>query len=77
MKHRKPSRMKLVTGISALAVLSAVALLWKTDGDNSLLSMGLFAGVGLGAIAITGVLVKWLRNRRRRQIMDMRDSALW
>jgi hypothetical protein len=54
-----------------------VALLWKTGGDNSLLSMGLFAGVGLGAIAITGVLVKWLRNRRRRQIMDMRDSALW
>lgn len=77
MKHRKPSRMKLVTGISALAVLSAMALLWKTGDDNNLLSMGLIAAVGLGAIAITGVLVKWLRNRRRRQIMDMRDSALW
>ena len=52
-------------------------MLWKSGGDNSLLSMGLFAGLGLGAIAITGVIVKWLRNRRRRQIMDMRDSALW
>lgn len=69
--------MKLVTGIGALAVLSLMAILWKSGGDNSLLSMGLFAGLGLGAIAITGVIVKWLRNRRRRQIMDMRDSALW
>lgn len=69
--------MKLATGIGALAVLSLVAMLWKSGGDNRLLSMGLFAGFGLGAIAITAVIVKWLRNRRRRQIMDMRDSALW
>ncbi|MDO9145344.1 hypothetical protein [Rhodoferax sp.] len=69
--------MKLATGIGALAVLSFVAILWISGGDNSLLSMGLFAGLGLGAIAITGGIVKWLRNRRRRQIMDMRDSALW
>lgn len=69
--------MKLATGLGALAVLSLVAMLWKSGGDNSLLSMGLFAGLGLGAIAITGVIVKWLRDRRRRQIMDMRDSALW
>lgn len=54
-------------------------MLWKSGGDNSLLSMGSFAGLGLGlgAIAITGGIVKWLRHRRRRQIMDMRDSALW
>ena len=69
--------MKIVTGISALAATLGTVLLWKSGGLNGLLSAGLVAGVGLGAIAITGVIVNWFRNRRRRQIMDMRDSALW
>lgn len=77
MKHRKHLRMKLVTGIGALAALLGLALLWNFGGLNGLLSAGLVTAVGLGALAIAGVLLKWLRNRRRRQIMDMRDSALW
>ncbi len=69
--------MKLVTGIIALAVALGVALLWKSGGLNGWLSMGLIAGVGIGILAVVGVVVKWLRDRRRRQITDMRDSALW
>jgi len=48
----------------------------ESGGLNGLPSVGLIAGVGLGTIAITGVIVKWFWNRRRRQIMDMRHSAL-
>lgn len=69
--------MKIVTGIGALAASLGVVLLWISGGLDGLLSVGLVAGAGLGTIAIMGVFVKWLRNRRRRQIMDMRDSALW
>ena len=69
--------MKLVAGLCALAVSLGVALLWTSGGLNGLLSVGLVAGVGLGMVAITGVIVKWSQNRRRRQIIEMRDSALW
>lgn len=69
--------MKIVTGISALAALLGVALLWTSGGLNGFLSVGLVAGAGLVAITVAGAALKWFRNRRRRQIMDMRDSALW
>ena len=69
--------MKIVTGISTLAASLGAALLWKSGGLNGLLSVGLVAGVGLGVIVIAGAIVRWSRSRRRRQIMDMRDSALW
>lgn len=69
--------MKVVTGLSASAAILGVALLWTSGGLNGFLSVGLLAGAGLGAIAVAGVALKCFRNRRRRQIMDMRDSALW
>jgi len=73
----KAPRMKLVAGLSALATSIGVALLWKLNGNISLLSMSLVACVALGVIALAGVVVIWLRNRRRRELRDMRDSALW
>ena len=69
--------MKLVVGLCAMATLMGVALLWETDGKGSLLSMGMVASIALGAIVAAGVAAVWLRNRRRRAMSDMRDSALW
>jgi hypothetical protein len=69
--------MKLIAGLCAMAALIGMALLWKSSGNSSLLSMGMVAGVALGVIAVAGVVVIWFRNRRRRELRDMRDSALW
>ena len=73
----KAPRMKLVAGLSALAALIGVALLWKSGENSSLLSMGMVAGVALGTIAVVGVVAMWLRHRSRRELRSMRDSALW
>jgi len=60
-----------------MATSIGVALLWGADGKGSLLSVGMVAGIALGAIVVAGVAAIWFRNRRRRVMSDMRDSALW
>lgn len=60
-----------------MAALIGAALLWKSGGNDSLLSMDLLAGIALGAFAVAGVVAMWLRNRSRRELRSMRDSALW
>lgn len=69
--------MKLVVGLCAMATLMGVTLLWDADGSGSLLSVGMVAGIAFGAIVVAGVIAVWFRNRRRRAMSDMRDSALW
>jgi len=69
--------MKFVAAICALAASLVAALLWKFGGNSSSLSMGLVAGIALGAIAVAGAVSMWLRNRRRRELRAMRDSVLW
>jgi protein-S-isoprenylcysteine O-methyltransferase Ste14 len=73
----KAPGMKLVVGLCALAASLGAALLWKSGGSSALPSMVVAAGVGIGAIAVAGAVTAWLRNRRRRELRDMRDSALW
>jgi hypothetical protein len=73
----KAPGMKLVAGLCAFAASIGVALLWKTGDSSALLSMGVVAGVGIGALAVAGVVATWLRSRRRRELRGMRDSALW
>ncbi len=70
-------RMKLIAGLCAMAASIGMALLWKSGGNSSLPSMVLVAGVALGAFTVAGMVAMWLRNRRRRELRDMRDSALW
>jgi hypothetical protein len=76
-KTPKAPRMKLVAGLCALAASLGTALLWKSGENSALLSMGVVAGVGIGALSVAGVVTTWLRNRRRRELREMRDSALW
>jgi hypothetical protein len=68
---------KLISAIGTVTTLSGAGILWVLDGLSGLPSIGLLMGIGLGAIAITGATSAWLRSRHRRQIMGMRDSALW
>jgi protein-S-isoprenylcysteine O-methyltransferase Ste14 len=73
----KAKKMKLVAGLCALAASIGAALLWKSGGSSALPSMVVAAGVVIGTIAVAGVVTTWLRNRRRRELREMRDSALW
>jgi hypothetical protein len=68
---------KLISAIGTLTTLSGAGILWVLDGLSGWPSIGLLAAVGLGAAAVTGAAKAWLHNRHRRQIMGMRDSALW
>jgi hypothetical protein len=69
--------MKLIAGICAFAASLGAVALWKSDKNGSLLSVGVVAGVALGVTAVAIVVAMWLRNRRRKELSDMRDSALW
>ena len=40
-------------------------------------STGVIVSAALGLIVVVLVLGVWLRNRQRRRMTDMRDSALW
>ncbi len=68
---------KLISAIGTVTTLSGAGVLWVLDGLSGWPSIGLLAGVGLGAAAVMGFARVWLRSRHRRQIMGMRDSALW
>jgi hypothetical protein len=77
MKHKNPPSMKLVIGICTLAFSLGAAMLWNSTRHGDLHSMGMFAGVGVGAVAVAGLGALWFRNRRRSELRGMRDSALW
>jgi hypothetical protein len=69
--------MKLLTGFCVLASLLGVSVLWKSDEVGSFIApISFVTGGVLGTIALTGVAL-WLRSRRRKQVMSLKDSALW
>jgi membrane protein YdbS with pleckstrin-like domain len=69
----RASSMKFVAIFCALAASLGAALLWKSGGSSPWLSMGVAAGV----VLVASVVTTWIRNRRRRELVDLRDSALW
>jgi hypothetical protein len=77
LEKPKAPGMKLLAGLCALAASFGVALLWKSDESITLLPMGAVAGVGVGVLVMAGILTMWFRARRRRELRDLRDSALW
>lgn len=68
--------MRLGVGIIVLAALGSVGLRMSGTIGNEV-STGAKVGAGVGAIVLVFVVGAWLRNRWRRRLMDMRDSALW
>ena len=69
--------MRLLIGtIAFIAVLVAMALWMPITSRNWLFAVGM-ASAGFRIVAVIwGVRVSW-RNRQRRRLADMRDSALW
>jgi len=71
------SEMRLTSGISLLTAALGAVILWTFGARNGWLSAGVMVGSGLAVIVAAWVVEVWLRNRQRRRLMDMRDSALW
>jgi uncharacterized membrane protein YhiD involved in acid resistance len=69
--------MKLATVIVILACAFGAAGLWAFQAIGPAISTGVKVSAALGVIVIIWIVGTWLRNRRRRQLMDLRDSALW
>ena len=71
------SRMKLAIGIIVLAAALGAVALWASGAISNWVLTAVMAGAGLGVMVLAWVVGIWLRNRQRRRLMDMRDSALW
>ena len=71
------SSMRLAIGIIVLAAALGAVPLWASGAISNWVFTGVVVGAGLGVIVFTWVVGIWLRNRQRRRLMDMRDSALW
>lgn len=71
------SSMRLAIGIIVLAAAPGAVALWASGAISNWVFTGVVVGAGLGVIVFTWVVGIWLRNRQRRRLMDMRDSALW
>ena len=69
--------MRLAIRIFVLAAALGAVALWTSGAMSNWVLTGVMAGAGLGVIVFTWVVGIWLRNRQRRRLMDMRDSALW
>lgn len=68
--------MKLVIAACVVAAVAVVAVLWSPENLIASPLTAIMGGFGLGTVLVAGLSI-WWRNRRRRQLMDMRDSALW
>lgn len=64
---------KTLVVMAVLAALSALAM--RVFGVA--LTTGAIVGAGAAALAIVAGVAAWKRGRERRQLMEMRDSALW
>ena len=71
------SRMRLAIGIIVLAAALGAVALWTSSAISNWVFTGVVVGAGLGVIVFAWVVGISLRNRQRRRLMDMRDSALW
>ena len=71
------SRMRLAIGIIVLAAALGAVELWTSDAIDNWVLTGVTAGAGLGVLVFAWVVGIWWRNRQRRRLMDMQDSALW
>ncbi len=69
--------MRLGIGIVVAAVALGTAGLWMSGAIGDEVSTQTKIGAGVGATLLILVVGVWLRNRWRRRLMDMRDSALW
>ena len=70
------SGMRVAIAVIVLAAALGALNLWTSGAAIGWISAGVLLGAGLGAGVIAWIVGIWLRNRQRRRLIDMRDSAL-
>ncbi len=68
--------MRLTLSIIVMALALGAVSLWAFKAPGWA-STGVMVGAALGIIVVAGIVWAWMRNRQRRRLMDMQDSALW
>jgi hypothetical protein len=79
MKYRSHIATRLATGAVGVAVILAVVKLWQFSAIRTIGDWFSTATIsaGFGLVLAVCILGGWLRNRQRRRLEEMRDSALW
>ncbi len=61
------------TAVALMAALAALAF-WMF---GPALTTAAIVGAGVVALGVVAAVAAWTRSRQRRQLTDLRDSALW
>ncbi|MBA3058816.1 MAG: hypothetical protein KJ614_00305 [Gammaproteobacteria bacterium] len=71
------SEMRRTIAIIVLALALGAALGLLAFKETGWTPTGVMVGAALGVSVVAGIVWAWIRNRQRRRLMDMQDSALW
>lgn len=77
MKFSPLVTIRLATCAVVLAAIFGAVKLWPFNTLSGWASTAVIVAAGFSLIVAVFVLGVWLRNRQRRRLTDMRDSALW
>jgi hypothetical protein len=69
--------MKIAIFSVALATTLVAVNLWASNEIDGWVPREVVIGAVLTLVVVVLIAIGWLRNRKRRQLTDMRDSALW
>ena len=69
--------MKFAIGLVVFAAMLGAAKLWTSGLEIGKVPAEVLVGAGLCAIVVACLVGVQLRNRRRKQELSSRDSALW
>ena len=70
-------RFILIVIAGTLAVAAGAVSLWTSKWTSDLVFTGMLVGTALGLSVLAWIAGASLRNRQRRRLMEMQDSALW
>ena len=73
---KAPSGMRLTIAIIVMALALGAVSLWAFKWA-AWASTGMMLGTAFGIMVVAGMVWIWIRNRQRRRLMEMQDSALW